>query len=175
MPKIILEGISLSPSGKAIAKREYVIKTGSKMSPQESGRLGGLSRSDHKAASSRANGRRGGRRVQVLDKPLETVKHGTLPTGTRVRGVRKSNSRFFVWSKDYYESKFQMFPRDDQKHGEFEAKNPSELRKELRKNGLNPSECRWEKLPDTWHFEFISPSGSRRQASSVERPVLVTV
>lgn len=60
----------------------------SPMSKSQAGRLGGLKRSPTKTESSRANGRRGGKPKIVITEPLETWRHGVLPEGTRVCGIK---------------------------------------------------------------------------------------
>ena len=52
---------------------------------------------------------------------------------------------FKVWTKEFYESKFMMFPRDDQYVGQFEVKNESELKDKLISIGHKLSLLSWEK------------------------------
>jgi len=52
--------------------------------------------------------------------------------------------KYMVWASSYYESKSQMFPRDDQKHGTFMAESEDDLKRQLKAKGLNVEECRWE-------------------------------
>ncbi|MCG3207266.1 MAG: hypothetical protein FOGNACKC_00866 [Anaerolineae bacterium] len=49
-----------------------------------------------------------------------------------------------VWNKAFYESASQVFPGEGDYHGEFKAKNETDLMYMLIEKGIDPALCAWE-------------------------------